>query len=343
MRAAILGVTGYTGMILSRLLARHPDTREIVAVSSTQEGKRLTEVDPGLDTSVEAKMAATGGLLVSVERARELEPDVVFSALPHLESSRVCAPFADRSVIIDLSADLRLKDRATFRAAYGQEIEATGLLGKAVYGLAEWNRSALRGASVVANPGCYPTASLLPVLPLARDGIIRGPVIINAGSGISGAGRKTTLSNLFVERSESYGAYSPGTSHRHWSEIAECLGGARAGLDVLFTPHLVPMRRGIAATTVVGLSADPAGVRRSLEAAYSACPFVRLVGERIPQTSDVWGSNRCDIGWRVEGAHLMLFSAIDNLVKGASGQAVQCMNIRFGLDEAAGLDRGGLL
>ena len=345
MKAAILGVTGYTGMVLARILARHPMVSDIVPVSSSSAGKRLLETDPGLDPSLEAKLESTEGRLVSVEDAARLAPEVVFSALPHMESSRMCASFLPRSVVIDLSADLRLRDRALHRAAYGEEIACPELLQNAVYGLVEWYRDAIRATQLVANPGCYPTASLLPLLPLAREGLVSGTAIINAGSGISGAGRRAATNNLFCERAESFTAYAPGTSHRHWPEIAEQIRGAQSGMDVLFTPHLVPMRRGIAATTVVGLrdgvsSKEVDGV---LAAAYGSSVFVRLTGDRIPQTGDVWGSNRCDIGWQREGDHLLVFSAIDNLVKGASGQAVQNMNLRFGLDEAAGLPRHGEL
>jgi len=332
-------------MVLARILAGHPSVREIVAVSGSQIGKLLTEADPGLDLSIRDRTAVTGGRLVSIEEAASLRPDVVFSALPHLESSRACAAFLPGSVVIDLSADLRIRDRALFRAAYGEEIASPGMAAGAVYGLVEWFRDAIRSADVIASPGCYPTVSLLPLLPLASTRVISGTAVVNAGSGISGAGRKAVTNNLFSERAESYTAYSPGKSHRHWPEIAEKLRDARPDMDVLFTPHLVPMRRGIAATTVVALAggAGVAEVDGALARAYGSAPCMRLTGDRIPQTSDVWGSNRCDIGRRVEGGYLMLFSAIDNLVKGASGQAVQCMNVRFGLDETAGLELHGLL
>ena len=169
---------------------------------------------------------------------------------------------------------------------------------------------------------------------------------MNAISGISGAGRKEKLDLLYVERSENANAYSPGTSHRHAPEIAQELIAADKSLSLLFTPHMAPLRRGMAVTTVVelaggGESVDASGIERAFKNAYASSPFVRLTGDRVPQTRDVWGSNRCDIGWRREGRHLMLFSVIDNLVKGASGQAVQNMNIRFGIPESVGLRAGG--
>ena len=334
-------------MVLLRLLDRHPDVSEIIAVSHSQAGRPAHEVDPGLHPLGVGRMRGTQGRLVTAEQALDCRPDVVFSALPHLESSRACAPFAPSSVIIDLSADLRFSDRGAFSRVYGTEVPEPGLAEKAVYGLVEWRRKDIVGARVIANPGCYPTVCLLPLLPLAARGLIEGTIVINAASGVSGAGRKLAANYLFAERSESYGAYSPGTSHRHLPEIREKLTEASGGTeqDVLFTPHLVPMRRGIAVTIVTGLRAglSAASVTGALGEAYGDCTFVCLRGESIPQTGDVWGSNRCDIGWRLEGRHLMLFSVIDNLVKGASGQAVQNMNVCLGLPEAAGLEANGVL
>lgn len=348
MKAAVLGATGYAGMILLRLLADHPEVTEILPVSSSQAGSPVRSVDPGLAPSIEAKVP--GGLLADMDAAARASGshllDVVFSALPHLASAKACAPFFGASVVIDLSADFRLRDPAVFQAAYGVDPARADLLPRSVYGLTEWYRAKIRTSDIIANPGCYPTATLLPLLPFARAGFLKGTVIVNAISGISGAGRKEKAEYLFVERSENANAYNPGTSHRHAPEIAQELAVADKALSLLFTPHMAPLRRGMAVTTVVELSREPAAsgpqsVEGILRAAYGSCPFVSLAAGRIPQTRDVWGSNRCDIGWRVEGRHLMLFSAIDNLVKGASGQAVQNMNVRFGLPETAGLRTGG--
>jgi len=349
MKTAVLGATGYTGSILLRLLSAHPEVTEIIAVSSSQAGERVRTVDPGLSPAVEEKMVPQGGRLAAVEEAVKAasagELDVVFSALPHLKSADVCSPFLGKAVLIDLSADFRLKDPATFVKAYGAAMPRPDLRDRAVYGLAEWHTERIRKADIIAVPGCYPTATLLPVLPLAKAGIVRGAVIVNAISGISGAGRKERIDLLYVERSENVNAYSPGSSHRHTSEIAQELQAADKRLSLLFTPHMAPLRRGMAVTTVAELAVPDASraVAEAYRAAYDGRPFVSLAGDRIPQTREVWGSNRCDIGWRVEGNHLMLFSAIDNLVKGASGQAVQDMNIRFGFDECAGLPSGGEL
>ena len=265
--------------------------------------------------------------------------DVVFSCLPPLSSAAGAAPWFDSAVVIDLAADFRIKDHALFAAAYGSPPPRPDLLPGAAYGLSEWHRDAIAGARIIANPGCYPTAVLLPVLPLAAAGLLCGSVVATAMSGVTGAGRKVSEEYLFTELSESLTAYAPGRSHRHHPEMVSELRAVAEDLDLLFTPHLVPMRRGLAATTVVTLRepAREAAVEKTLEQAYGAVPFVKLTGGRIPATADVWGANRCDIGWQVSGRQLVLFSVIDNLVKGAAGQAVQNMNLRFGFAETAGL------
>jgi N-acetyl-gamma-glutamyl-phosphate reductase len=345
MIAAVLGVTGYTGQLLARLLAVHPAVRRILLCSSSRAGQSLASVDPGL-AGAEAK---AGEHLLGLEQAVAGRPDVVFSALPHLESARLCAPFFGRAVVVDLSADFRLRDAETFRKAYGEPPGRPDLLPGAVYGLAEWHTEAIRGSDLIANPGCYPTATLLPLLPLLREGLIGGEFHVAALSGISGAGRKVKAEYLYCERAENAGPYNPGKSHRHVAEIDEQLGLVDPGSSVLFVPHLAPMRKGMCVTTVAPLSPEArelaAGPAGSLEArleqayrkAYGGRPFIGLRGAALPATAEVRGSNRCDIGWRREGGSLLLFSAIDNLVKGASGQAVQDMNLRFGLEETAGL------
>jgi N-acetyl-gamma-glutamyl-phosphate reductase len=358
MRTAVLGATGYTGLVLLRILAEHPQVKEIVAVSSSQPGASVRALDPGLPSGIEDRMPGAHGahgtlstLADAVRLAGQGALDVVFSCLPHQKSAEMCAPFVGKAVVIDLSADFRLHDAAPKN------------LPGAVYGLAEWHTDAIRGAAIIANPGCYPTATLLPLLPLAQAGLIEGAIIVNAISGISGAGKKEKADLLYCERSENANAYSPGTAHRHVPEIVQELeaaygqaahGQAAHGQaahgprGLLFTPHLAPLRRGMAVTTVVQLAREPApsgpgSIDAILRDRYAGRPFISLAGSRIPQTREVWGSNRCDIGWKREGRHLMLFSVIDNLVKGASGQAVQNMNLRFGLPEDSGLRTGGEL
>ncbi len=275
--------------------------------------------------------------------------DVVFSALPHLKSAEICAPLFGRTVVIDLSADFRLHDPAVFQKAYGVPVPKPDLLPRAVYGLAEWHTDAIRKADIIANPGCYPTATLLPLLPLAREGLLKGAVIANAISGISGAGRKEKADLLYVERSENVNAYNPGHVPPARAGNRAGAGGSRHGpFPSCSRPTWRRCAAGMAVTTVVELAREipesgPGSVGEILAQAYEGRPFICLAGNRVPQTREVWGSNRCDIGWRREGRHLMLFSVIDNLVKGASGQAVQNMNIRFGIAEATGLRTAGEL
>jgi len=347
MTAAVLGATGYTGQVLLRILSDHPEVRSIVASSSSRSGTKVRDADPGLPASIEEKMG--GGTLVppaDVLSARGI--DVVFSALPHLKSAEICAPLLGKTVVVDLSADFRLRDPTVFQKAYGVPVPNPDLLPTAVYGLAEWHTASIKKALIIANPGCYPTCTLLPLLPLAREGLIKGMVVVNAISGISGAGRKEKVDLLYVERSENVNAYNPGTSHRHAPEIAQELLAADKSLGLLFTPHMAPLRRGMEVTTVVELAKEPpesgpGSIADIYSRSYAGRPFVTTCGGRVPQTREVWGSNRCDIGWRREGRYLMLFSVIDNLVKGASGQAVQNMNLRFGIPETAGLRTAGEL
>jgi N-acetyl-gamma-glutamyl-phosphate reductase len=349
-----------------KLLAGHPSVDTILPVSSSRSGEHLTAVYPGLALPLLEKTPT--GELLDIDAARREQPDVVFAALPHLKSSEICEPFFGSSIVIDLSADFRIPDAALFERAYGTRPPREDLLGRSAYGLTEWFRGEIRAADIIANPGCYPSAALLPLLPLLRDGLITGPISITAMSGISGAGRTASINLLFTERSENVSAYAPGSTHRHWAEIRYYAGrylaeagatpGGAAGADtpapvasgapgaasrILFTPHLVPIKRGIAATTscVLTPSGDAQAVAESLERTYAGEPFVGFSPRSVPETRDVRGSNRCDIGFHVEEEMVLLFSVIDNLEKGAAGQAVQNMNVRFGFPETAGLGLWG--
>ncbi|MDC7240273.1 MAG: N-acetyl-gamma-glutamyl-phosphate reductase [Spirochaetales bacterium] len=342
MKAAVLGATGYTGQILLRQLSCHPEVDQIIAVSSSIAGTSVLASDIGLHPSINDKMTLTGGKYISVDEAAALNPEVVFSALPHLASAEVCGPFFGKSVVIDLSADFRIEDPLLFEEAYGEKPPREDLLPQAVYGLSEVYSDEIKKTDIIANPGCYPTASLLPLYPLLKKGLIEKNIMINALSGISGAGKKAKIGNLLVERSENICAYSPGTSHRHAQEISK--EAARAGdSSILFVPHLVPMKRGMAITTSCTLKEEVSNdvLSTLYEEFYGKSGFVKMVYPAIPETKEVWGSNRCDISWHMEGKSLILFSVIDNLIKGASGQAIQNMNIRFGFDETAGLNLHG--
>ncbi len=352
MKAAILGTTGYTGLILLRLLSEHPEIDTLLPVSSSKAGTPVLDADRGLHPSLTDMLTVSEGRFVSIEKAVREKPDVVFAALPHLKSAEICAPFFDNAVVIDLSADFRIKDETIFSQAYGQMPPRPDLLHRSVYGLCENYRNDISRADLIANPGCYPTCTLLPVIPLLERKAVQGIMVVNALSGISGAGKKAKENLLFCERTENTSAYAPGKSHRHCQEIQQETDRAcqrekssDSGVDVFFTPHLVPLKRGMAVTTALTLTAGTGenDIESILEEKYADCPFVVCKGNTIPETRDVWGSNRCDIGWHVEGNTLFLFSVIDNLMKGASGQAIQNMNIRFGWEETAGLPTAGAL
>ena len=363
MRSIVLGATGYAGQTLLSLLIKHPELRELIPVSRSHAGEPIETVIPGMGKSdvthgredqdesdapqdpVSRGAAVREGRLFSLEEAaREHERSpvaVVFSCLPHLKSADALAPYFGTSIVIDLSADFRIPDSALFERGYGQAPPRSDLLDNAVYGLSEVFTDALRSGDLIANPGCYPTSILLPVLPLLKRGIIGGPIHATAMSGVTGAGKKVEEPFLYAEVDESIRAYAPGRRHRHWFEMAHYLAGAagNARSDLLFMPHLVPMRRGIAATITTARKdcAGDADIVTAYREDYGNRPFVRASNERIPATAHVVGSNRCDISWRIEDDTVLLFSGIDNLLKGAAGQAVQNMNIRFGLDETSGL------
>jgi N-acetyl-gamma-glutamyl-phosphate reductase len=331
-------------MILLRLLGRHREVTEILAGSSSHAGSPLMDIDHGLSRSIYGKTEKHGGRLLTTDEIAAAKPDVVFAALPHLASATVCAPFFGNTPLIDLSADFRLKDPALFEKTYKDKPPRPDLLEKAVYGLAEWFTPEIKKADLIANPGCYPTATLLPLLPLSRAGLIKGMIITNALSGVSGAGRNIKQAYLFCERSENTCAYGPGKKHRHQPEIKQGLDSVSgSSLDILFTPHLVPLKQGMQVTTVAELTQPITHeeVGAIYREAYADKPCIELAGERIPETLHVRNSNRCDIGWHIEGDRIILLSVIDNLLKGASGQAVQNMNIRFGFNETEGLSLHG--
>ncbi|MBN1798378.1 MAG: N-acetyl-gamma-glutamyl-phosphate reductase [Spirochaetales bacterium] len=339
MKTAILGTSGYTGQVLLRLLLAHPGVTQIIPVSSSKKGEAITAFDAGISEKELEKLKATQGTCVDIQEAYKQKFDVVFAALPHLKSAELCAPFLGKAVVIDLSADFRIKDSGLFEKAYGARPPREDLLDQAVYGLCEWYHEEIKKTDLIANPGCYTTASLLPLLPLVKEGLAAGPLMVNAISGISGAGKKSKEYLLYCERSENLWAYSPGKTHRHSFEIQAELAKVDPKADLFFTPHLAPLMRGIATTITVQLAEELSQeqVVAVYENYYGSCPFIGLRKTGIPQTKEVWGSNRCDIGFYVQGTMLYLFSVLDNLIKGASGQAVQNMNIRFGMEETAGL------
>ncbi len=341
LKIGILGASGYTGAELVRLLARHPAAEIVLLTADRQAGKTLGEVFPHL-----ARLPLPD--LVRIEDADWRGLDVVFCALPHATTQQVVAGIPKDMKIVDLSADFRLRDVATYAKWYGHEHLAPDLQKSAVYGLTEIYRDDIAAARLVANPGCYTTASELPLIPLIAGGLIGADgIVIDAKSGVSGAGRSEKLGNLHTEVSEGISAYAI-AGHRHAPEIEQELSVA-AGRPVIvtFTPHLMPMNRGILATIYVTMTngAVAEDLRIALAARYENEPFVHVLPSgRAPATRDVRGSNHCLIGVfadRVPGRAIVV-SALDNLVKGAAGQAVQNMNVMCGLPEAMGLEQEAL-
>ncbi|HZH26871.1 MAG TPA: N-acetyl-gamma-glutamyl-phosphate reductase [Azospirillaceae bacterium] len=337
-RIAILGASGYTGAELLRLLLRHPAADVRALTAERQAGKTMDEVFPQF-----------GGL--GLPRLRKIEEldwadfDLVFCALPHGTTQEVISRLPRSLRVVDLSADFRLSDLDTYAEWYGHAHKAPDLQTEAVYGLTEIARESVRGARLVANPGCYPTPPQLSLIPLLLDGLVQADdIIIDAKSGVTGAGRDAKQQNLYAEVGEGIHAYGVG-GHRHAPEIEQGLAlAAGRSVSVNFTPHLMPMNRGILTTIYVKLTpgADVGALRRSLEAKYAREPFVRVVPEGVaPATRHVRGTNHCLIGLfpdRLKGRAIIV-CAIDNLTKGASGQAVQNMNVMLGLDETMGLDQ----
>ncbi len=336
-RVAVVGASGYTGGELMRILTRHPEV-ELVAVTSRQHvGLPVAELFPSLRDIVE--------LVFSDNNLAEIAAgaDIVFTALPHKAAIEVVADLrlAGKRVV-DLSADYRFSDLSLYSEWY-QPHTRPEVLREAVYGLPELFRSEIVDAGVVGNPGCYPTSVILPLAPFLKLEIAdpEARIIVDAKSGTSGAGRGLSAGSLYCEVNESFKPYKAGR-HRHQPEMVEQLGrvaGRRP--EILFVPHLLPVNRGILSSIYVPLQRDvtESEVAAVLHSAYAAEPFVRLLPTgQLPTLSAVRGSNYCDIGFVLAGGRqLVLFSAIDNLVKGAAGQAVQNLNLMCGLPETCGL------
>ena len=333
-RVAVFGATGYTGLELAGILARHPEVDIRFLVSGSQAGRSLRAVHP----------AAPDLPLVSAAEAPLDAVDAVFLCLPHGESARTAAAALGAGArVVDLSADYRLRDAATYATWYQVDHPHPELLDEAVYGLTEACRARLPGARLVANPGCYPTSILLPLWPLLEAGALGDTVIADSKSGVSGAGRVPKLGSLFAELAENFHPYGIGQTHRHWPEMRqEMLGWSAAAPELIFAPHLLPVIRGMLSTLHLRLAPgwDLARVRAALEGRYVDEPFVRVLppGE-MASLAHVSRTNRCVIGVHAAGPadRLILSSALDNLVKGASGQAVQNFNAMFGLPETLGL------
>lgn len=340
MPVGIIGANGYAGGELLRLLLRHPYARVAAAGSRSAAGTPWTQVFPQLHGYTEA-------CFVSPEEVLDAGCEVVFLALPAGTAMEVTERLLNNGVrVIDLGADFRLKDPALYQQWYGEAHTAPHLLAEAVYGLPEKNRQAVVGARLVANPGCYPTASLLALLPLVEEGLVEGEILIDAKSGLSGAGRGSDPALQFAEANHNLRAYKIGC-HRHTPEIQQELAVKGEVLPVVFVPHLIPMERGILTTVYATLrsACSEEEIMALYRRRYAGEPFVQLLAEpEQVQTKAVLGSNQCHLGVRViRGTRrVVVVAAIDNLGKGAAGQAIQNLNLMAGWEETAGLTMPGL-
>jgi N-acetyl-gamma-glutamyl-phosphate reductase len=324
-KAGIINVTGYAGSELARLLHQHPQVELVAVTGRSLIGQKLSDVFPHLadiDLKIESELA---------------DVDVAFSALPHGSSAQSLLPLINKGIkVIDISADFRLKDAAVYEQWYGVKHPAPELLDKAVYGLPELYHDQIAKANIVANPGCYPTSAILALAPATKNGLIEPDIIVDSKSGVSGAGRTLNLTVHYSEANENTSAYAL-DGHRHMPEIAQEL----AAPSVVFVPHLIPMTRGILSSCYAKLRKDMSKnkVHKLYKEFYKGAPFVKVVNTP-PQTKQTWGNNNCLIYPTIDTRtnRLIVISCIDNLVKGAAGQAVQNMNLMLGIPETSGLD-----
>ncbi|MEM6798123.1 MAG: N-acetyl-gamma-glutamyl-phosphate reductase [Planctomycetota bacterium] len=333
-RVAVYGASGYTGLELLRLLARHPGAEPTALVTRQPDAPHVSRVHPSLSGRLDLTLEALSPDEVA-ERA-----DCVFTCLPHGASAEVVAGLLQRGLkVVDLSADYRLNDRAVYERWYGGTHPDPQRIGETPYGLPELYRDRIPDSQLVANPGCYPTSAILALAPLLKAGLVAAEgIVIDAKSGVSGAGRNPKPNLHFPEANESFAAYGVGT-HRHMPEIDQVLGDAAGRpLQVLFTPHLVPMDRGILSTIYAQPIGDPTEeqLNAAIRDAYGAEPFVDVV-ETPPATKDVANTNRCHLAVRVVRGRVVLVSVIDNLIKGAAGAAVQNFNLMHGFEETTAL------
>ena len=344
-RVAVLGASGYSGAELVRLLATHPRVQLAALGAESSAGKAMDELYPAL----------RGKELPPLEK---LDPkdlkgraELAFLALPHTESMKAVPPLLEAGLkVIDLSGDFRLQDPVAYERYYKQPHSAQQLLSEAVYGLCEVNGAKLRGARLVANPGCYTTTTILALYPLLKAGLVkpRG-IVVDAKSGVSGAGRKLAHLYQFVEVEGNFSAYKVGGVHQHIPEMEQWLGqAAGAKVSLSFTPHLLPLNRGIFATCYGDLAREEiseAELQDALASFYAGRPFVRVLkGSALPSLRAVQGTNLCEIAVRLDAGagKAVVLSATDNLLKGAAGQAVQNMNLMYGWPETDGLGLSAL-
>ncbi len=338
LNCAIVGATGYTGIELIKILARHPHARLTVLTTRQKEAFAARALVPSLPKNLDFKIRPYAFQEV------KSKADCIFLCLPHTEAMATASQFHRAGkVVIDLSADFRLKQVKDYPRWYGMRHRNPALLKEAVYGLSEIYRAQIRKANLIANPGCYPTGVILGLWPLLKNRLVEPrAIVIDAKSGVSGAGKKLNAATQFCEVDENFYAYKV-NRHQHTPEILQALGHANGSeVDLTFVPHLLPLQRGILATMYLARKKKVTGeaIQKAFAAAYDKEPFVRIKPQGVfPALKDVQRTNFCDIGFGLceETDRLVVISAIDNLVKGASGQAVQNMNIRFGFQEEEGL------
>ncbi len=335
-KASVIGATGYAGAELVRILLKHPKVKLAYLVSKTYAGQKFCEVYPNI---------VNCDIVLSTLDIKEIakESDIVFCALPHGISAGVSAKLLEYDTrVIDLSGDLRYDDEKTYEKWYGIKHSNIDIMKKAVFGLCELYEDRIKTAEIVANPGCYTTCSILAFYPLLKEGLINSDgIIIDAKSGVSGAGRNAKTNLLFCEVDENIKAYAL-TNHRHTSEIEQELSKAsNSEVIVSFTPHLIPVKRGILATCYAQLNGEITSedIDSAYKKHYEKCPFINFTKDKMPETKMVCGSNRIDIGYKIDKRlnRIIIISALDNLIKGAGGQAIQNMNIMFNLDQTTGL------
>ena len=333
---SVVGASGYSGIELLKILVRHPGVRIDRLFANSSAGKHLGDIAPVFRKTLDMELE-----LYSLDKI--MKSDLVFIALPSGEAmSLVPAILSAGKRVIDLGGDFRLQDISLYERYYKRAHTAGATVQQSVYGLPEWNSAQIKSASLIANPGCYPTSAILPLAPLLKEGIIESKNIsINSLSGVSGAGRSAAADMSFAEVNESVRAYKVGT-HQHIPEmktVLESLSNSKVQLS--FVPHLLPITRGIYTSTYANLVApvDEQKILAVYEKYYSAAPFVRYSATAVPEMKNVAYTNFIDIGFRVnqEDGLLIVLSTIDNLIKGAAGQAVQNMNIMFGINETEGL------
>jgi len=333
---SVVGASGYSGIELVKILVRHPGVRIDRLFANSSAGKHLADVAPLFGKTVDIVLEP-----YSIDKISE--SDLVFIALPSGEAMNlVPAMLSAGKRVIDLGGDFRLQDTSLYERYYKRTHSASALLKQSVYGLPEWNYSHIQSASLIANPGCYPTSAILPLAPLLKEGLIESNgIAVSSLSGVSGAGRSASVEMSFGEVNESVRAYKVGT-HQHIPEIKSVLESfSHTQVKLTFVPHLLPITRGIYTSTYATMK-KPVNEQTLLavyEKYYASAPFVRYSATAIPEIKNVVYTNFIDIGFRInpEEGQLILLSAIDNLIKGAAGQAVQNMNIMFGFNETEGL------